>query len=1146
MKRQIQGLLGLTALALGLGLGFSAPALATNYTCAAVPASVSGDTIIGTAGTACVIPAAGVTGSGNITVNGSTITTTGNLTAGASFTLNATSTVSINAVNSTGPLTLTTTAGTITTTTLTAASRSDVQINGVGNVTTGAVSAGGNIKAVSSSAILFLNGTVTSNTGAGGGNILLQAGTNVRTGAISTSGGAKTGAVQIDANKNGGNTLFTVGSNATNGVTSVNTSNSTGGGNSPTSFVGGLLINNGTAASTGGISVTSMSAINVAASASRSGAILLNAQNGTLTLPAGTLSSNGAAGFGAGQIILLANTVTTANGTIISAAQTSSAGATVHGVAIAATTVNVAGTSGLQLLGDGSGPSTATAVAGLFPKGAISISSSNVYNTLTWTVSPFTVKTNGPMTVAGASAPITLSANGDNSQVTVTGYPINFTNGAVNLSAKGSLGNGHNIVVQYSGSFTGTNGLTFGGNGAVTLDTSGNTGNDSAGAVSIMVDQASIAASVPSLTINANGSGSGNGGTVTVQPTKIVTLAAPTVNISANGPFGYVQFQPVLNQTTTGDASITSTTFNLNANGPTSGGNAGTIFYYTKNSTYGSSTKMKFSAIGPTSGSGNGGTITVYPGSVTGGTFKLGTNAGDLQVLANAGSTGGDGGSITVNPYPAPNGNISIETANAVSATSSSGATANSKGGNVTLIANPNLSVVSTLTGAAVNVDGKGTSDGGSIKIWANGTLNVGSSVGALALSAKADPAGKGNGGTIEIGYLTNLTTSDTLSVAGGAGASSNGKGGTINIHDSGTITVGTSNFDASAKGTGNGGNITINTAGANIDLSQASIKAIADPNGSGNGGKVEVAHAQGAVGQGLSVNTIIKVDGSDSLRNIAENDFGRIKINSTTCQQRTTGLTPWPKTYWNCQHLDTSTAADMKMYAGANKLNAVNKSALNTAQIQLYIMRDPLAFADYHGVGPGTTTGIFGYSWEALRVSAVFFQLLTSGAPDTSANAYYSGTVIHEMSHQLNYWTWGHVDSTGATWLGHFNTATTNFDAPGLPPPAVNNCSTVVDADRIANGHNAICSTFDGVTIDPATNQPYPFKKNSNGLAVEGGEPGFVVNEERFADAFAASYQRLYPTDIIIDLYITALENRLTDEHAYMDNVRDTGTPAP
>jgi hypothetical protein len=325
-----------------------------------------------------------------------------------------------------------------------------------------------------------------------------------------------------------------------------------------------------------------------------------------------------------------------------------------------------------------------------------------------------------------------------------------------------------------------------------------------------------------------------------------------------------------------------------------------------------------------------------------------------------------------------------------------------------------------------------------------------------LLLSAKGDPAGTGDGGVVELGFITDLTTSD-ISVAGGAGPSSNAKGGTINIHDSSTITVGASKFDASAQGTGDGGSITINTAGTKIDISQATINAKADVNGTGKGGKVEVAYAKGAPGQPLSVNTIIKVDGSDSLSAAAESDFGRIKINSTTCQQRTTHLAPWPKTYWNCQHLYASTVADKRLYAGASKLHGTNQSALDTAKIQIYIMRDPIAFQDYHGVGPANTLGIFGYSYEALRVSAVFFQLLTAGAPDTSANAYYSGTVIHEMSHQLNYWSWGHVDSTGPTWLGHLNTATLNFDAPGMPPPAVNNCSVVVDADRTANGRSAI-----------------------------------------------------------------------------------------
>ncbi len=847
---------GLAALAM---IGFASQAQAADYVgnCAGVPASVTGNATIGTAGAACTIPAAGVNATGNITVAGSTISTTGNLTAGNSLTLNASSNVNIKAVNATGAVNLTTTAGTIKTTTLTAGSQQTIQVNGIGNVTTGAISAGSSFKAVSTMGTVFLNGTVTTNTGGGGGNVLIRAGLNVRAGAISTSGGAKTGGVQIDANLLGGSTLFTIGSSATNGVASINTSNTSGGGFAGDFIMGGIQITNGDANSAGGITVTAMNKINVVASASRSGVLNLNAQNGTLTLPTGVLSSDGTSG--AGQIALLANTLTTVNGTQISASQPSTAPNTIHGVVIAANTINVAGLSGLTVKGDGNGYVTAGAYVTILPKGAVTLSSNNNFISYLWTMSSFNLGTNAAVTVAGASAPITLQANGDNSQVTVSGYPIAFNNGAVNLTAKGSLFGGHNIVVQYTGTFSGTNGLTFGGNGAVTFNTSGITGNDSAGHITVLVDQSSINSTVPSVTMTANGVGTGNGGTINYQPTKVVTLASPIVNISANGQFGYVNFNPRANSTTWGDLSITSTTFNLNANGPTTGnGNAGTIFFASANSTFAASTKMKFSAIGPTSGSGNGGNITVFPGNVAGGTFKLGTNAGNLQVLANAGSTGGDGGLINVNPFP---GSISIETANAVSATASSGAAANSKGGNVTLIGNPNVTVVPTVVGASINVDGKGTSDGGKIKIWGNGTLNLGNAAGSLALSAKA--AGTGNGGTIEVQYVTQLTISD-LQVQAGNGVGSNGNGGTVNIQNIGSLTVGSSNISAMGQGDGNGGHVTLN-ATLPVNIVTLSVNASAGSSGQGAGGFATVSSATGNTGVPLRPNTIFNVNAGTS-----------------------------------------------------------------------------------------------------------------------------------------------------------------------------------------------------------------------------------------------------------------------------------------
>lgn len=804
-------------------IGFASPVQAADFTgtCAQYPGTFNGtgNVTINNTG-ACTLSVA-VTASGFVHITSSGAITSQALTAGTDLNVSAAS-------------------GNISTQALTSRGANNLVLNAqAGNISTGVVMAGGSMEALAPSGTLLISGNLTSNVGNLGGNILLQAGGTVRAGVISTNGAAKSGGVQIDANMNGGSTLFTIGSNATNGVTSINTSNTTAGGTAVNFIQGGLQITNGTAASTGGIKVTAMSAINVTASASRSGIINLNAQNGTLTLPTGSLNANGAAGQGAGTIALLAKTITTVNGTIITASQDTTAGPTSHGVVISAQTINVAGATGLQVLADGNGLSGNIGYATLLPQGAATLSSNNNFMSYLWTLNTanqFT--TNAGMTVTGAGA-FTLSANGNYTQVTVSGYPINFNNAAVTLRAKGGSADTHRIVVQYSGAFTGTNGLTFGGTGAVTLDASGTSGNDSAGNIYVLVDQASVNSTVPSFTINSNGVGTGTGALIAFQPTKVVTMAAPTVNISANGPNGNVTFAPV-NGSVSGDASITSATFNLNANGPASvTGNAGTIYFATGNSTIGASTKMKFSAVGPTSGTGNGGNITVFPGNVAGGTLKLGTNTNNLQVLANAGSTGGDGGFINVNPFP---GSISIETANAVSAASSTGASANSKGGSVTLIGNPNVTVSPTLSGAGINVDGKGTQDGGAIKILGNGTLGLGTVAGELALSAKA--TGTGNGGTIEVGYTTTLTEDGEISVSGGSGANSNGKGGTITIHNLGTATI-SGKLTADGAGTGKAGTISVNSAAFNrMNLNGSTFSASGDLNGSGAGNSITIANS--------------------------------------------------------------------------------------------------------------------------------------------------------------------------------------------------------------------------------------------------------------------------------------------------------------
>jgi hypothetical protein len=303
-----------------------------------------------------------------------------------------------------------------------------------------------------------------------------------------------------------------------------------------------------------------MSNISVNASASRSGIITLNAQNGTLTLPAGTLNTNGASGQGAGSITLLANTINTADGTILAASQDSMATGTYHGVIIAAQTINVTGASGLQVHADGNGVSgVPSASVYLAPEGSVSLSSNGDPYSLLWNTDVSNVfYTNSGMTVGGSSAPITVSANGNDAAVFVSGNPITFSNGAVTLQSNGNVNN--QVYIGYYGTFTGTAGLAFSGSGDVNISANGVSGGNG-GTLQIYTDQASI--SSPSFTVTANADSSGgSGGSVTFQPTQ-ATIASTTA-FKANGASGGAGNGGTLTFYMT-EASISGPSFTLQA-----------------------------------------------------------------------------------------------------------------------------------------------------------------------------------------------------------------------------------------------------------------------------------------------------------------------------------------------------------------------------------------------------------------------------------------------------------------------------------------------------------------------------------------------------------------------------------------------------
>lgn len=1083
-------------------IGFASPANAANYSgnCAGISAfDGQGNVDITNTGT-CSLPTA--------------------LTATGFIHVNSTGAITAQSLQGTD-LDIKTTGGAITTQSLTT-TNGDLKISSATNITTtGTITSRFSFQANANNGKISVSGAVTANQSGSGGNILLVATGNIATGSISNSGPSVVGGIEIHANTAANGTQFviggTTGANGINGT--INTSTATGGGTNPTFINGGIFITNGNANSTAGIKVNLASNINVIASGSRSGIIALDARKGTITLPTGPLSSHGPTNQPAGQIILMGGTLTTVNGTVIDASQDPGAISTSHGVIIAASTINAAGTNGLQVKGDGNGISTASgsAFALIMPTGAQTITSSaftsNNVNNMLWTASTYDPGlVNKPLTVAG-TGPITLSANGDYARVTVSANPLVFSNKAVTITAKGNID--HQIQINYPGALTGAAGLTFSGTGAVSMDASGLASGNAGGTIQILSDKMSLLSSVPSITIKADGNGTGNGGNVNIHPSSIAEWSAPTSTLSANGPFGNVVYQPFMG-TTAGAATINSTTFNITANAPNSAGDAGTVYFQTGALTVNAATKVKITSNGPSAGTGKGGNITFFPGAIA--NLKLGTNVGDVQVLADGGSTGGDAGRLNINPFP---GSITIDTINAVSAKALGG---NAKGGFVQLVGNPNLTVNPTLTGATLYVDGKGSGDGGEIHIFANGTLNLGSSAGSLLLSAKGDLAGTGNGGIVEIGYVTTLNIAD-LSVSAGAGASSNGKGGTINIHDGGTYTI-TGALKADGKGTGDGGNITISSPFANVmTLNGANISASADNNGSGSGKNITILNAGQILMQGTFVQangagtgsggtvqievtsanspkldltvpgTFINAYGGDdgiggkfiagnignfivpevvvvqAGINRAVSDFdGSITLNLVLCQQWKTPYAPsFPASYWNCSH-PTAPDADDEIHIGqAAGLVGSLRTELKSPGTHLFVFADPMAYRRFftetvqnlpdNALGFTTTNNGPVIFVSAFR-NAVFGGSYTAATPVELTEA-----SSHELSHAIDFRKGFH--STSSSWINFakndflsldYSVVGTSAASSTKRPPCSTNNSAPLDGVIDASTHGTFC----------------------------------------------------------------------------------------
>ncbi|RTL37284.1 MAG: hypothetical protein EKK48_24610 [Candidatus Melainabacteria bacterium] len=643
------------------------PAHAADYTgnCALMPNHVTGDANVNDS--ACII-------SSDLTVDGS-------------LTINATS-VDAKNINAGGNITINTSSGNIKTFQLINAAGDIKVASGTGDVETRKISAGTSVQVTAglaggvTSKIVVTQPIVINKTQdtEGHGNVILRARGNISTSTIRTDGelGAaslKAGAIQIDSNLAGGSTEFVIGgSGAANGVNgSIITRTTVGGGTDTIYTFHGVRITNGGFNSTGGITVTSMANIQVTATQSRAGWIELNAQNGILKLPSGKLNAEGANPLGTdpgpsytgGAIYLLAKEIQTESGAIISARQAPGATPTLHQIALATETVTLKGENGLRILNDGDGVPESFGTI-MVPQFGLTPTSNNSLNDLKWGfLGDLSLSTHKTLLVNGISdrSPFRLSSDGSNQGVAISGYPLAFKTGVLDISARGA--ENHKIKLGYFGVPDGGSlGVQIDTTLTATIDASGKDGNG--GVLDIAGDGFDIL-HTPLLRLLATGpsSGDGDGGQVKIKVNDITLSSTPETKVQIDGSAATAgSGNAIVSELSSDDpqaikietAANTSLIFgsakgmfSLQANGGFVGGNAGGIKVELggENSKISIRNHERIVQAAALNEDGNAGKILISAKDVPM-QAQIGTNNTVPTIVATGGSNSGEGGTVEI------------------------------------------------------------------------------------------------------------------------------------------------------------------------------------------------------------------------------------------------------------------------------------------------------------------------------------------------------------------------------------------------------------------------------------------------------------------------------------------------------------------
>ncbi|HNH75165.1 MAG TPA: hypothetical protein PLF23_15380, partial [Candidatus Obscuribacter sp.] len=324
----------------------------------------------------------------------------------------------------------------------------------------------------------------------------------------------------------------------------------------------------------------------------------------------------------------------------------------------------------------------------------------------------------------------------------------------------------------------------------------------------------------------------------------------------------------------------------------------------------------------------------------------------------------------------------------------------------------------------------------------------------------------------------------------------------------------------------GNGGAVQINADKFRFlsptqqgDLYKVSIQTSA-LSSLGEGGRVELkaassgttlnANSQPTLGP-INVNALIKVQPSGNSASF----LGSIEINGITCQQFSSGLNVYPRTFWNCVNPASQTGEEALVADGANSLPGNLKPLLeqtlvglsnDNRTVQIYAMDNIASFLSFfNSLAPASgTLGVYGIGKNSFRVASSFIRVQTAGglvnARDASnSQTIVAGTMVHELGHHFDY-IWGNPS------------ARLPFALPKNDPPAPNHVesdfSRLINSGSCANAFTAqTCANppagnnnFERYqtlkfSTDPVELFPYVFENLIR--ATTGNPPAYSVNPD-------------------------------------------------